>query len=322
MRIVFCGTPEFAVPTLKRLMAEPGFTIEAVVTQPDRPRGRRRQVSGSPVKDAALDAGLYVYQPEKIKSDSAFEFFQRVVPDAVAIIAYGQIIPPRLIEIPRLGWINLHASLLPKYRGAAPVNWAIIHGETRTGLTTIRIDAGLDSGSILLHCALDIGADETAPELAQRMAEAGAPLVVESLRKLDRGEIVPVPQDHAQATFAPLLKKEHGRIQWSLAAHQVYNRIRGLEPWPGAFTTFRGQLCHVWGRPAEVPVEQAAAAAHTSTRTEAPGTLLLASGELYVACGERTWLRLEAVQLEGRKRIAARDFANGARLKPGETFDS
>jgi len=322
MRIVFCGTPEFAVPTLKRLIAEPGFTLEAVVTQPDRPRGRGRQLSSPPVKEIALDAGLYVYQPEKIKSDSAFEFLQRVVPDAVVIIAYGQIIPPRLIEIPRLGWINLHASLLPKYRGAAPLNWAIIHGETRTGLTTIRIDAGLDSGPILLQCALDIGADEAAPELAQRMAEAGAPLVVESLRKLERGEIVPVPQDHTQATFAPLLRKEHGRIQWSLAAYQVYNRIRGLEPWPGAFTTFRGQLCHVWGRPAEAPVEQAAAAAQTPARTQYPGTLLLASGELYVACGEDTWLRLEAVQLEGRKRIAARDFANGARLKPGERFDS
>ena len=311
MRIVFCGTPEFAIPALRRLLAEPGLTIEAVVTQPDRPRGRGQQIASSPVKDLALDAGLYVYQPEKIKSDSAYEFFKRVAPDAVAIIAYGQIIPARLIQIPRLGWINLHASLLPKYRGAAPVNWALLNGETRTGVTSMQIDPGLDTGPILLQRALDISADETAPELAGRLAEAGAPLMVETLGKLDRGEITPTPQDHAQATLAPMLKKEDGRINWALTAQQIYNRVRGLEPWPGAFTTFRGQLCHVWGRPLAPPA---------SGSPEGPGTLLPSGGELYVACGEGTRLRLDAVQLEGRKRVAARDFANGARLKPGEQF--
>ncbi len=310
MRIVFCGTPEFAVPTLRRLMAEPDLTMEAVVTQPDRPRGRGQQVSSSAVKDFALDAGLYVYQPEKIKSDSAYEFFKRLAPHAVVIIAYGQIVPLRLLEIPRLGWMNLHASLLPKYRGAAPANWAIINGETHTGLTTMQIDAGMDTGPILLQTGLEIGADETAPELLCRMADAGAPLVVDSLRKLERGEITPRPQDHSQATLAPLLKKEDGRIVWSQAAEQIYNRIRGLEPWPGAFTTFRGRLCHVWGRPASAPV----------VATPAPGTLLADRGELYVACGQGGWLRLEAVQLEGRKRVSARDFANGARLKPEESF--
>src|SRR2546426_1348834 len=184
MRIVFCGTPDFAVPTLKRLLAEPDFTIEAVVTQPDRPRGRGGLLASSPVKDLALDAGLHVYQPEKIKSDSAYEFFKRLAPDAVVIVAYGQIIPARLIEIPRLGWMNLHASLLPKYRGAAPVNWAIINGETRTGLSTMQIDAGLDTGPVLMQFELEIGANETAPQLLRRMAEAGGPLVVGSLRKL------------------------------------------------------------------------------------------------------------------------------------------
>ncbi len=313
MRIVFCGTPEFAVPALRRLSAERDFTIEAVVTQPDRARGRGQAVASSSVKAAALDAGLYVYQPERIKSDSAYDFFKRVAPDAVVIIAYGQIIPARLIEIPRLGWMNLHASLLPKYRGAAPVNWAIIHGETRTGLTTMLIDAGLDTGNILLQQQIEIGPDETAPQLAQRMAEAGAPLVVESLRRLERGEIAPQPQNHAAATHAPLLKKEDGRIDWSLAAQQVYNRIRGLEPWPGTFTTFRGQLCHVWGRPAEsLPPPDPAQ----------PGELVLAGGALHATCGERTWLELCEVQLEGRKRVSAHDFANGARLKPGERLGS
>lgn len=312
MRIVFCGTPEFAAPALKRLMAEPEFTLEAVVTQPDRPRGRGQQVTSSPVKEVALDAGLHVYQPEKLKSDSAFDFFKRVAPDAVVIIAYGQIVPQRLIEIPRLGWINLHGSLLPKYRGAAPIAWAIARGETRTGLTTMQIEAGLDSGPILLQLDLEIGPDETAPELSRRMAEAGAPLVVDTLWKLNRGEITPVPQDHEQATFAPLLKKEHGRIDWSHTAAQIYNRIRGFDPWPGAFTMFREQLCHLWGGPAAAP---------PGAETAAAEGLLVSSGHnLFVACGEGTWLRLEAVQLEGRKRIPARDFANGARLQPAERF--
>jgi len=311
MRLVFCGTPEFAVPTLDRLIAEPDFALEAVVTQPDRPRGRGHELAGSPVKDVALDAGLYVYQPEKIKSDSAHEFFQRIAPEVVVIIAYGQIIPARLLEIPRLGWINLHASLLPRYRGAAPIAWAIAHGEARTGLTTMRIDAGLDTGPILLQREIEIGPDETAPELTQRMAEAGPPLVVETLRKLASGEIIPVPQDHEQATFAPMLKKEHGRIDWGQTATQIYNRIRGFQPWPGAFTFFRGQVCHVWGRHARLEAPALPAA---------PGTLLESSGELFVACGQETWLRLEAVQLEGRKRVAARDFAHGARLSPGEMF--
>jgi methionyl-tRNA formyltransferase len=313
MRIVFCGTPEFAVPALRRLLAEPAFTIEAVVTQPDRPRGRGQQVRSSPVKDLALASGLYVYQPERIKSDSAYEFFKRLAPDAVAIIAYGQIISQRLIDIPRFGWVNLHASLLPKYRGAAPINWAIINGETRTGLTTMQIDAGLDSGPILLQTESEIGPDETAPELALRLAEAGAPLLVESLRGLERDEITPRQQNHAQATLAPLLKKEHGKIDWSLAAVQIYNRIRGLDPWPGAFTSFRGKLCHVWGRPAP-------ASSGPAREKTALGTLVRHSDELYVACGEETALRLEALRLEGRKRLPPAEFARGARLKPGERF--
>ena len=254
LRIVFCGTPEFGVPSLRRLLSDPDFTIEAVVTQPDRPRGRGQAVSSSPVKEAALEAGVDVYQPEKIKEDSAFDFFKRIAPDAVVIIAYGQIVPARLIEIPRLGWINLHASLLPKYRGAAPIAWAIANGETTTGLTTMQIDAGMDTGPILLQHEIAIAPDETAPELTRRLSEAGAPLIADSLRKLDQGEIRPVPQDASQATYAPLLKKEHGRIDWSLPARQIYNRMRGFAPWPGAYTIFRGQICHVWGHPADSSV--------------------------------------------------------------------
>ena len=308
LRIVFCGTPAFAVPSLQRLIAERGFEVLGAVTQPDRPRGRGREIQSPAVKDAALAAGIPVYQPEKIKSAYAEEYFQRLAPDAVVIIAYGQIISQRLIDIPRLGWINLHASLLPKYRGAAPIHWAIVNGETITGLTTMHIDAGLDTGPVLLKYETEIGADETAPELTARLAEAGAPLVVETLRKLDRGEITPAPQDHAAASSAPPLKKEDGRIDWSQAAPQIYARIRGLQPWPGAFTAFRGKNAHIWGKPA--PPDE----------TPKPGTIVVRASGVFVVCGGDSAIELESVQIEGRKRVSAREFANGARLIPGERF--
>lgn len=311
MRIVFCGTPEFAVPSLRRLAAEPGISVEAVITQPDRPRGRGQLVSGSPVKEAALAANLRVFQPETIKSDAAQEFLKRVAPDAVVIIAYGQIVPGRLLMLPRLGWINLHASLLPRYRGAAPIHWAIANGETTTGLTTMRIDAGMDTGPTLLQHTLEIGPDETAQELAARMSEIGAGLIVDSLWRLDRGEIAPQAQEHAKASYAPILKKEDGRIAWTRNARQIYNRMRGFTPWPGAYTMFRGQTCHLWGRP-----EQGAAA----DGRVAPGEIIPTAKEVCIACGEGTSLRLEAVQMEGRKRISAQEFANGARFTPAERF--
>jgi methionyl-tRNA formyltransferase len=308
MRIVFCGTPEFAVPVLRHLLAEPDHRIESVVTQPDRPRGRGGNLGLSPVKQTALDAGLPIFQPQKARSEQVYEFFERSAPDAVVIVAYGQIIPARLLRIPRFGWINLHASLLPKYRGAAPIHWAIVNGETHTGLTTMRIDAGLDTGDLLLRVEIPVGADETAPELATRMAQAGAPLMAETLRGLEHGQISPQPQDHSRASLAPILKKEHGRIDWSRSAEQIYAGIRGFAPWPGAFTTFRGQLCHVWGRPGTIERPR-----------DAPGTLMPYNHTWYVQCGGN-FLELESVQLEGRKRITARDFANGARLGERERF--
>lgn len=310
LRIVFCGTPAFAVPSLRHLIAQPDFRVEAVVTQPDRPRGRGQETAGSPVKDAAVAAGIPVYQPEKIKSEEAYDYFKRLAPDVVVIIAYGQIIPQRLIDIPRLGWINLHASLLPKYRGAAPVNWAIVNGETRTGLTTMQIDAGLDSGPILLKRETEIGPDETTPELTVRLAELGGPLVEETLRKLDQGEITPAAQDNSRATFAPILKKDDGRIDWSLSAHKIYNRIRGLQPWPGAFTTFRGKTCQIWGKPLR-PISAGGM----------PGAILPTREDgLLVICGGSTVLRVEQVQLEGRNRVTDGGFMNGARIVPGERF--
>ena len=313
LRIIFCGTPEFAVPSLRRLLSDTDFTIAAVVTQPDRPRGRGQEVSASPVKAAALEAGVQVYQPEKIRSDSALDFFTRMAVDAVVIIAYGQIIPARLIALPRLGWINLHGSLLPKYRGAAPIAWAIANGETVTGLTSMQIDAGMDTGPMLLRHEMEIGPDETTPELARRMAEAGAPLIADTLRKLERGEVRPIPQDSSQASYAPLLEKEHGLIDWSLPAHQIYNRMRGFTPWPGAYTSFREQICQIWGRPADSAL---------ASQSEIPGSLLASSDAVYVVCGEGSCLQIETVQIEGRKRVKAREFVNGARLAPGERFGS
>jgi methionyl-tRNA formyltransferase len=318
LRIVFCGTPAFALPTLRQLIAQRDFQIEAVVTQPDRPRGRGQETSNSPVKAAAIKAGISLYQPEKIKSESAFDFFKRLAPDVVVIIAYGQIIPQRLIEIPRLGWINLHGSLLPKYRGAAPINWAIANGETHTGITTMQVDAGLDTGPILLTHEVEITSDEAAPQLYARLAQAGAPLMVETLRRLDRNEITPQPQQNSQATLAPLLKKEDGRIDWNLAAPIIYNRIRGFDPWPGAFTTFRGKTCHIWGKPAQEKTKVALEAPGASAAT--PGVILPRGPDVLVACGDETSLHLEFAQIEGRKRVTAQEFANGARLSSSDRF--
>jgi methionyl-tRNA formyltransferase len=312
LKLVFCGTPAFAVPSLRALLADSYFQVAAVVTQPDRPRGRGKKTASSPVKDAALDAGVPVYQPEKIKSESSLDYFKRLAPDVVVIIAYGQIIPAALIAIPRLGWINLHGSLLPKYRGAAPINWAIINGEKVTGLTTMQIDAGLDTGPMLLKYQTGIGPDETAPDLYAQLAEAGAPLIAETLKKLDQSEITATPQDNSQATLAPPLKKEDGRIDWFLPAPKIYNRIRGLQPWPGAFTTFRGATCRIWGKPLK-PV----AAGGT------PGIILPTQEDgLLVICGGSTVLHVEQVQIEGRNRISDREFMNGARIAPGEHFGS
>jgi methionyl-tRNA formyltransferase len=311
LRIVFCGTPEFAVPSLRRLAERPEFSVEAVITQPDRPRGRGQHISSSPVKEAALEMGLHVYQPETIKSDSSQDFLKRLAPDAVVIIAYGQIVPARLLTIPRLGWLNVHGSLLPRYRGAAPIHWAIANGETVTGLTTMQIDAGMDTGPTLLRRAVEIGADETSPELAARMSLAGADLIAETLLQFDRGEISLVPQEEKDASHAPILKKEDGRIEWRQTAQQIYNRMRGFTPWPGAYSTFRGQTCQLWGR----PETQGVAGAHIT-----PGEIVSSAKELHVVCGGGTYLRLESIQVEGRKKISAREFANGARIQTGDHF--
>jgi methionyl-tRNA formyltransferase len=310
LRLLFCGTPNFAVPTLKHLLAQPDFEIIAVITQPDRPRGRGQEVSFSPVKEAALAANLQLLQPEKIRTPESEEFLRDAKPEAIVIIAYGQIIPARLLHIPTLGWINSHASLLPKYRGAAPIQWAIANGETKTGVTSMRIDAGMDTGEMLLQREVPIGSNETAPELAERLAEISGPLLGETLRGLAHGSIVPRAQNHPEASLAPLLKKEDGRIDWSQPAPTIYNRMRGFTPWPGAFTTFRGSTCQLAGLPVSKEHD----------RQQPPGTILSESGKLIVGCGRKTLLEVSRVKLEGRKEVSALEFANGARVQSGEYF--
>jgi methionyl-tRNA formyltransferase len=303
LRLVFLGTPAFAVPTLERIVAA-GHQVLSVVTQPDRPRGRGRQLSAPPVKEAALRLGLPVFQPERVRRPEAVEHLHALELDAMVVVGYGQIIPQKVIDLAPKGIINVHASLLPKYRGAAPIQWSIANGETRTGVTTMRIDAGLDTGDMLLKAETEIGPDETAIELSDRLAVMGADLLVETLANLD--SITPRKQDPAQATHAPILKKEDGAIDWTLPAQAVHNRVRGLQPWPGVYTTFRGHTLNIWKslvRLADLP-------------PAGPGRIA-GIKPLLVACGEGL-LELQEVQIEGRKRICAADFANGQRLTQNE----
>jgi len=308
MNILFCGTPWFATPTLEKLLAE-RFAVELVVTNPDEPSGRGYELQAPPVKKVAMRVGLQVYQPGKLKDPATVEFLSQFRPDAIVVVAYGHIIPKWMIDLPRLGCINLHASLLPKYRGAAPIQWAFIRGETVTGVTTMKIDPGLDTGDILLQREAEIRDQDTAETLSEALSVLGAELMVETLRRLERGDLQPQPQDNSKATLAPLLKKEDGRIDWTLRAEEIWGRVRGVRPWPGAYATFRGENLHIWaaGRPA----------AAASSGLE-PGTLVAEQGKLLVACGYGTLLEVRELQREGRKRLSARDFLNGVHLAPGE----
>jgi methionyl-tRNA formyltransferase len=307
LQLVFCGTPRFAVPTLEKLV-EAGFGLRLVVTQPDKPRGRGLELALPPVKQRALELGLPVTQPDKIKNNEEFrEQLGRLKPDAIIVVGYGRILPQWMIDLPRLGNINLHASLLPKYRGAAPIQWAIARGETVTGVSTMRIDLGLDTGDVLLQKESAIAPNDTAETLAPRLAAVGAGLMVETLHGLQAGSIHGRPQDDAKATLAPILKKEDGQIDFQRSADEIYNRLRGFQPWPGAFTTFRGKNLHVWSA---TPVQRALAG----------GTLAVETDHLMVGCGGGTALELLEVQLEGKKRMAARDFVHGYHPQDGETL--
>ncbi|HZT73064.1 MAG TPA: methionyl-tRNA formyltransferase [Terriglobales bacterium] len=306
MRVVYLGTPEFAVPPLEALAAAPDIELLGVICQPDRQAGRGLERREPAVKTAAARLGLPLLQPERIKADEAQAWLEQRRPEALAVVAYGQILPRRVFELPRWGAINAHASLLPRYRGAAPIQWALVRGETVTGVTTMRIEAGLDSGPILMQRELAVAPDETAPELSRRLAPLAAELLLETLRALAREAVVPRPQDAAQATLAPLLTKDDGLADWSQPARELYNRWRGFQPWPGLHTSFRGQPLQL------IRVRPAA-----SDAAAAPGTLALDGAQLAAACGSGA-LVLDEVRLAGRAAVAGAAFARGARLRPGE----
>jgi methionyl-tRNA formyltransferase len=307
MRVVFCGTPQFAVPSLERLYAE-ALDIPLVVTQPDRPRGRGLQVTASPIKQAAENFGLPITQPDKIKSNREFqERLRELAPEAIVVVGYGRIIPPWMLELPPLGNINVHASLLPKYRGAAPIQWAIASGETVSGVTTMLLNEGLDTGDILLQKEMPIVPDDTALTLDPKLAAIGADLLIETLRGLEKGTLRPAPQDNSRATLAPILKKEDGLVGFHRTAAEISNRLRGFQPWPGAYTVFRGKnLKIVSARPSELYAELT------------PGELLAAGDRLFAGCGGDSSLELLELQPEGKKAMAARAFLSGYRLQAGE----
>ena len=305
MKIVFCGTPKFAVPTLQALLAA-GHDIPLVVSQPDRPVGRTQELTAPPVKQAALDAGLSVTQPEKIRNNEKFRArLENIAPDVIVVVAYGRIIPPWMLALPRLGCINLHASLLPKYRGAAPIQWAVAMSETVTGNTTMLLEEGLDTGPILLQQAYAIRPEQTAVDLFDELAVHGAPLVVETLAGLDDGSILPRAQDDSGATLAPILRRDDGRMDFATrTAAELHNRWRGFQPWPGAFTSFDGKKLIVHRMAAVHP-------AQLGIVTSDPGLALVEDHRLFVSCAQGTWLELIEVQLEGKKRISAADFLRG-----------
>jgi methionyl-tRNA formyltransferase len=310
------GTPESAVPALRRCV-EDGHEVVAVWTQPDRPAGRGNKLKAPPVKEYALSRGLNVQQPSKIKTEDALALFTSEPFDAAVVVAYGRILPPAFLRAPRLGCVNVHFSLLPKYRGAAPVNWALVRGETLTGVTTMLMDEGLDTGDILLQRSTPINEGETAPQLLERLSHEGAELLSETLARFR--EIEPRPQRNDDATLAPILRREDGLIEWTLDARDIERRVRGFQPWPNAYTSYNGRRLVVWR--AEVSkAEDEGGAVRTQGR---PGVIVEAQGDaLMVACGDSSVLRLLELQLEGKQRVSARDFINGTRTSVGERLGS
>jgi methionyl-tRNA formyltransferase len=307
MRIVFMGTPAAAVPTLQRILQD-GHEIAAVYSQPDRPSGRGNKISFSPVKQFAVDNNLPVYQPLKVKTPETLETFRSHGADVVVVVAYGRILPETLLNAYPKGAINVHFSLLPKYRGAAPVNWAIVNGETRTGVTTMRMDAGLDTGGILLKRETGISDDETTPELMERLSVLGADLLSETLAMYN--ELVPQPQDDELATFAPIMKKDDGLIVWGMTANDIANRVRGFQPFPTAYTSYQGRKLTIWK-----------SRAFETELTGAQGVILEAKGDnLIVSCGGGTALNIGELQAEGKRRMPVRDFLNGTKVQTGESL--
>lgn len=307
MKIIFFGSPQFAVPSLQALIAAADIEICAVVTQPDKPAGRGKHLTPPPVKETALAAGLEIAQPAGVRKPAFSEWCASFSPDFLVVVAYGKILPSHLLAVPRHGCVNLHSSLLPKFRGAAPINWAIVRGETETGVTTMLMDEGMDTGPMLLQECLSIKPRETAAELTARLAELGAPLLVRTLRDLLSGGIAPRAQNHELATYAPLIAKDEGVVNWSLSAREIYNRWRGFYPWPGLLTWLRGS-----------PLKLTTLAPADSRSAERPGTLIVNGKTLLVVCGDGNTVEIAGGQLPGKKTVSGADLINGLRLSSGE----
>ncbi len=311
MRVIFLGTPEFAVPSLQALIRSP-FEVCAVFTQPDRPAGRGQRPQSPPIKSFAVSAGLPVFQPERIRAPENRPLLESFKPDFVVVVAYGQILPPWLLELPRLGCVNVHGSLLPRYRGAAPVAWAILNGETVTGITTMLMDEHLDTGPMLMKKEVEISSTMTSGQLADVLAGVGAELLIPTLEALQNGTLSAIPQDHAQATFAPRVTKEMARISWNRDARSIHNQIRGLNPWPLAYAECRGE---------RVQILQSLPPYGAPSKVQATGTFLgLTVRGMKLACGSGSTLEILELQPAGKKHMSGRDFANGVRIKLGQVL--
>jgi methionyl-tRNA formyltransferase len=306
MKIVFCGTPEFAVPTLNAVVRA-GHDVRLVVTQPDRGVGRGLVMQSPPVKVAAEALGIRVVQPEKIKSNIEFRVqLEEVKPDVILVVAYGRIVPDWMLALPPFGNINLHGSLLPKYRGAAPIQWAVANGETHTGVTTMLLEAGLDTGPMLLAQMVPIANEETSEDVFEGLAAVGAELMLKTLQGLEDGSVVPVAQNHELATLAPILKREDGLVDFSRSAKEIYDRWRGFQPWPGAYTSLRGK---------KLILGKLLVGGDTEYQ---PGTVTVEDHKMSISCGQRTSIEVVEVQMEGKKRMTASEFLRGYQVKTGE----
>lgn len=308
MRVVFCGTSEFAVPSLNALVAA-GHDIALVVSQPDRPAGRGQQLTAPPVIQAARALQLATRQPLNAKDPELLAQLHAIAPDAIAVVSYGHFIPTAILELPRLGCVNVHPSLLPLYRGAAPINWPILNGDTETGVTTMFMVAAMDAGDILLQERTPIGRTETAGQLHDRLAQRGAHLLCDTLAQLHAGTITPQPQDHTRVTIARKLSKDDGHIDWTQSAAQIINQIRGLSPWPSAYTTIRGTQCKIHG--AEIPDDRSMPA------SAQPGEIIAVTRSVHVATGDGR-LCLTDLQLAGKKRMLSEDVLRGFEVTVGD----
>lgn len=311
MRVVFMGTPDFAVPTLQQLIASE-HDVVGVITQPDRPSGRGKKVRTSPVKKASVEAGIEVYQPESATHEEFVERLRAWEPDVGVVAAYGQILPERVLDVPEHGCVNVHASLLPRHRGASPINKAIIEGDEETGVTIMQMDAGMDTGPILRQTRTSIGERQTAEELHDELARMGAELLVETLDSLDAGDIEATPQDDDSATYAPLMSKEDGEVDWSASARRVADLIRGVNPWPGAYSYLEKSNDRIKFHLA-TPVDA------SEVGESEPGEVVRADDELWIACGEGAVSILE-IQAPGKRAMSAGDFLNGYDLQTGDVF--